>query len=445
MSVGGDETPRADENAKDRNGDDDGGSSNEEDQKRIDEQLDKEVEPQEVLLDGQSEADSKVTPEDKSEDEADQEVTPEDAIKVEQKVTTENVKGTQEDEQMRSEEKRERSGEKAVNAAKGRKRKKGAEELEQESEITEGITVEPAEEEKPVRRATRHSTRMTRSRTRQEASLEEEPITEVGQEDEAAVKEQKSSEKETENEPGEKDQEREHESTEEETEHALAEPDEGEEVSTEGAEDEAVEEDEDETKDDDSDDEKRRGKARFVEIDEEQFEVIDDMGEDSEEEETDARSEVEETPEPETKAVTQDIPPDQSHYETQYTYDQSSELQQYYQAYQAYSWPSSAMATYSAMDYGPSVVRLSGQELVLVGVLCSYLHVCPSGATIDEITEYLKGQFKQVQKDTVATLLDSLSVVFKSCDWGDGGKKWKFCGFEMARWIAANAAKSTTG
>ena len=81
----------------------------------------------------------------------------------------------------------------------------------------------------------------------------------------------------------------------------------------------------------------------------------------------------------------------------------SSNYQSNYDAqYQA--WLSTAVTSHASMDYGPAQVRISGEELVLVGIMCSYLQLCPSGATSGEIRDYLSRQFKERRKDVVERL-----------------------------------------
>lgn len=95
--------------------------------------------------------------------------------------------------------------------------------------------------------------------------------------------------------------------------------------------------------------------------------------------------------------------------------------------YQA--WLLNAAASHATMDYGPTQVRISGEELVLVGIICSYLQLCPSGATSGEIRDYLSRQFKERRKDVVERLLYCLPVLFRAED-ASGNAKWKFCGFD---------------
>ena len=88
------------------------------------------------------------------------------------------------------------------------------------------------------------------------------------------------------------------------------------------------------------------------------------------------------------------------------------------------------MANYGPTELGPTLVRLSGEELVLVGIICSYLQLCPSGATSGEIRDHLSRQFKERRKDVVERLLSSLPVLFRTGE-SSGNTKWKFCGFDM--------------
>ena len=74
-------------------------------------------------------------------------------------------------------------------------------------------------------------------------------------------------------------------------------------------------------------------------------------------------------------------------------------------------------------------MRISGEELVLVGIICSYLQLCPAGATSGEIRDYLSRQFKERRRDVVDRLLSSLPVLFRAED-ASGNAKWKFCALE---------------
>ena len=204
--------------------------------------------------------------------------------------------------------------------------------------------------------------------------------------------------------------------------------------------------------------EEEEGSGRFVEIDDEQFEVIDDMDEEDSDEDdykkvtvpssVDENDKVNEqlatessVNQPDTrvqktgdseddyKEVTtvtltamsedNDQPKDQFPADSSY-YDYAAQYQ---------AWLSTATASYTTMDYGPSQVRISGEELVLAGIICSYLQLCPSGATSGEIRDYLSRQFKERRKEVVERLLYSLPVLFKADD-ASGNAKWKFCGFE---------------
>ena len=201
-----------------------------------------------------------------------------------------------------------------------------------------------------------------------------------------------------------------------------------------------VEEEKDQAQEEDEEEE---GCGRFVEIDDEQFEVIDDMDEDSDDDykEVAAQSSLNENDE----KVNEQLPVEYNHEEVaaQSSFNENTEqvneqvptdLTAYQQSYLSYyqAWASSGMASYGSMGFGSSVVRLSGEELVLVGIICSYLQLCPSGATSGEIRDYLSRQFNERRKDVVERLLFSLPVLFKTGESG-GNTKWKFCGFEMAQ------------
>ncbi|KAL9963545.1 hypothetical protein ACROYT_G027064 [Oculina patagonica] len=235
------------------------------------------------------------------------------------------------------------------------------------------------------------------------------------------------------------------------------------------------------------------GCGRFVQIDDEQFEVIDDMDEDSEDDykEVAAQKPLNESVEQmneqlpgkddykeeaalstlneNVEQMNQQLPgkddykkvaahdplngsvdqaseqlPSEDDYKEVAAHDPlnesveqvSEQLPAYWSFYQQdYSaqyqtWPSSGMTGYGSMEFGPNLVRLSGEELVLVGIICSYLQLCPSGATSGEIRDYLSRQFSERRKDVVEKLLFSLPVLFRTGE-SSGNTKWKFCGFEM--------------
>lgn len=255
-------------------------------------------------------------------------------------------------------------------------------------------------------------------------------------------------------------------------------------------EDNAVEE---EIHADEEEDDEEEGCGRFVQIDDEQFEVIDDMDEESDDDykEVVTRSPSNENVEQmneqlagrdDYKEVTDakplnendeqvsEQPPDKDYYKETVTCSPSDEnveqtheqlagkddykevndheplkeqdgqvsdqlpadwsvYQQEYNA-QYQNWLLGGMAGYGPMELGPTLVRLSGEELVLVGIICSYLQLCPSGATSGEIRDHLSRQFKERRKDVVERLLSSLPVLFRTGE-SSGNTKWKFCGFDM--------------
>ncbi|KAK3744760.1 hypothetical protein QZH41_013312, partial [Actinostola sp. cb2023] len=72
------------------------------------------------------------------------------------------------------------------------------------------------------------------------------------------------------------------------------------------------------------------------------------------------------------------------------------------------------------------VVRLTSKEMSVVGLLCSYLQVCPYGATTEQVLVHIQRQVPGVTSEDLAKLLDSLPMIFV----GDGlefcNKTWKF-------------------
>jgi len=209
------------------------------------------------------------------------------------------------------------------------------------------------------------------------------------------------------------------------------------------------------------------GSGRFVEIDDEQFEVIDDMDEEDSDDDykeiTTAGSSLQVFDNSDQKVqdnekaeymnsdrANEQLASDSTNYaeidsstqgktqqseddykevnaQQQVTTDSSNYQLNYDSQYQA--WLSAAVNSRASMNYGPNQVRISGEELVLVGIICSYLQLCPAGATSGEIRDYLSRQFKERRRDVVDRLLCSLPVLFKAED-ASGNAKWKFCGLE---------------
>lgn len=86
--------------------------------------------------------------------------------------------------------------------------------------------------------------------------------------------------------------------------------------------------------------------------------------------------------------------------------------------------------TFEPADTKPSVLRLSNKELALVGILCSYLHFCHTGATLYQIYTFVQGECPGVETSTIWKILNSLPNLFCEYLALDGNQKWKFCGFE---------------
>ncbi|KAA0709242.1 Ecto-NOX disulfide-thiol exchanger 1 [Triplophysa tibetana] len=80
----------------------------------------------------------------------------------------------------------------------------------------------------------------------------------------------------------------------------------------------------------------------------------------------------------------------------------------------------------------PSPVK-SEREALLVGIISTFLHVHPFGASIEYICSYLQRLDTKISTTEVETLLGRLPCTFKQELTGVGAsleKRWKFCGFE---------------
>ncbi|XP_048086913.1 ecto-NOX disulfide-thiol exchanger 2 [Alosa alosa] len=80
----------------------------------------------------------------------------------------------------------------------------------------------------------------------------------------------------------------------------------------------------------------------------------------------------------------------------------------------------------------PSPVR-SEREALLVGIISTFLHVHPFGASIEYICSYLQRLDTKISTAEVEALLGRLPCTFRQELTGVGAsleKRWKFCGFE---------------
>lgn len=197
--------------------------------------------------------------------------------------------------------------------------------------------------------------------------------------------------------------------------------------------------------------EEEEGSGRFVEIDNEEFEVIDDMDEDTDSGDDDNREvkagvEAEtgqgiehvtpEQPDPSAKSkIPEDIEQAFQGITSQCDTIKNSQVSQGLSVSETdyqYSLLSSSATSHTptgTWSYSSYQMHITGEELILVSIICSYLQLCPSGATSGEIRDYLSRQFKERRKDVVERLLCSLPVLFKAEDVS-GNAKWKFSGFQ---------------
>ncbi|XP_027020947.1 ecto-NOX disulfide-thiol exchanger 2 isoform X4 [Tachysurus fulvidraco] len=87
----------------------------------------------------------------------------------------------------------------------------------------------------------------------------------------------------------------------------------------------------------------------------------------------------------------------------------------------------------SVPDKGPPSPVKSEREALLVGIISTFLHVHPFGASIEYICSYLQRLDTKISTTEVETLLGRLPYTFKQELTGVGAsleKRWKFCGFE---------------
>ncbi|KAF6090345.1 ecto-NOX disulfide-thiol exchanger 2 [Phyllostomus discolor] len=75
----------------------------------------------------------------------------------------------------------------------------------------------------------------------------------------------------------------------------------------------------------------------------------------------------------------------------------------------------------------------SEREALLVGIISTFLHVHPFGASIEYICSYLHRLDSKICTSDVECLMSRLQYTFKQEMTGVGAsleKRWKFCGFE---------------
>ncbi|EDO37915.1 predicted protein [Nematostella vectensis] len=78
------------------------------------------------------------------------------------------------------------------------------------------------------------------------------------------------------------------------------------------------------------------------------------------------------------------------------------------------------------------LVRLSENEMALVGVLCSFLSACPSGASAQQITAHVQRHVPGANQETVDKALTSLPMLFEQ-ESEPVGQAWRFCGFTVGK------------
>ncbi|CDQ81404.1 unnamed protein product [Oncorhynchus mykiss] len=81
----------------------------------------------------------------------------------------------------------------------------------------------------------------------------------------------------------------------------------------------------------------------------------------------------------------------------------------------------------------PSSPVYSEREALLVGIISTFLHVHPFGASIEYIFSYLQQLDTKINTGQVGALLGRLPCTFRQELTGVGAsleKRWKFCGFE---------------
>lgn len=80
----------------------------------------------------------------------------------------------------------------------------------------------------------------------------------------------------------------------------------------------------------------------------------------------------------------------------------------------------------SVMQNDTKVLRLTSLDMTVVGLLCSYLQICPYGATTEQVVSHMQRHIPSVLPQRLEELLDGLPMLFS----GDGlefyNKTWTF-------------------
>ncbi|XP_048588235.1 FK506-binding protein 5 isoform X2 [Nematostella vectensis] len=94
--------------------------------------------------------------------------------------------------------------------------------------------------------------------------------------------------------------------------------------------------------------------------------------------------------------------------------------------------PSGTEAKQLDLPHPIQLVRLSENEMALVGVLCSFLSACPSGASAQQITAHVQRHVPGANQETVDKALTSLPMLFEQ-ESEPVGQAWRFCGFTVGK------------
>ncbi|XP_033829888.2 ecto-NOX disulfide-thiol exchanger 2-like isoform X1 [Periophthalmus magnuspinnatus] len=84
-------------------------------------------------------------------------------------------------------------------------------------------------------------------------------------------------------------------------------------------------------------------------------------------------------------------------------------------------------------DRSPQSPVQSEREALLVGIICTFLHVHPFGASLEYICSYLQRLDSKITTSEVEALLSRLPCTFRQELTGVGAsleKRWNFCGFQ---------------
>lgn len=80
----------------------------------------------------------------------------------------------------------------------------------------------------------------------------------------------------------------------------------------------------------------------------------------------------------------------------------------------------------SVIQNDNQILRLTSLDMTVVGLLCSYLQVCPYGATTEQVLSHMQRHIPSVLPQRLEELLDGLPMLFSGDGLEFNNKTWTF-------------------